>query len=81
MRNKIDDLRNHLFSQLERLGDESLDAESLQREISRGKAISDVANSVIGSAKVEVEYLRTTGQTKGTDFMPHDGVKRVKGDL
>lgn len=81
MKTKITDLREHLFAQLERLGDETLDEEALQREISRGKAISDVANSVIGSAKVEVEYLKTTGQTRGTDFMPHDGVKRIKGEL
>lgn len=81
MKNRIDDLRNHLFAQLERLGDESLSEEALQREIRRGKAISEVANSVIGSAKVEVEYLNATGQTKGTDFMPHDGVRRIKGEL
>ncbi|MDI5890645.1 hypothetical protein [Halomonas rhizosphaerae] len=80
MKNKIEDLRNHLFAELERLGDESLQGEELQAEISRARAISDVAGTVIGSAKVEVEYLKATKQTKGTDFLPHDGTKRLGGE-
>ncbi len=81
MKTKITDLREHLFAQLERLGNEDLDAEGIKREVERGKAIQGVASTIIDSARVEVDYLRTTGQTQGTDFLPHDGVKRIKGDV
>lgn len=80
MKNKVEDLRNHLFAQIERLGDESLKGEALEREISRAKAINGVAAQLIDSARVEVDYLKATHQTKGTDFLPHDGVKRIGGD-
>ncbi len=43
MKNTLTDLNNHLFAQLERLGDEDLDGEKLQQEINRAKAISDIA--------------------------------------
>ncbi len=81
MKTKITDLREHLFAQLERLGDESLDADGIKREVDRGKAIQGVAGTIIDSARVEVDYLRTTGQDRGTDFLPHDGVKRIKGEV
>jgi len=80
LKTKITDLREHLFAQLERLGDETLDQDGIKREVERGKAIQGVAGTIIDSARVEVDYLRTTGQQRGTDFMPHDGVKRLGGD-
>ena len=80
MKNKIDDLRNHLFAQLERLGDEELEGEALDAEISRARAMSSVAGSITDTARVEVDYLKVTKQTKGTDFLPHDGVKRLGGE-
>ncbi|GAA0585680.1 hypothetical protein ACFQH5_20520 [Halomonas salifodinae] len=80
MKTKITDLREHLFAQLERLGDESLDEDGIKREVERGKAIQGVAGAIIDSARVEVDYLRNTGQSKGTDFLPHDGIKRIQGD-
>lgn len=70
MKNKIEDLRNHLFAELERLGDEDLKGEALAAEIQRAKAISGVAGSVIESAKVEVEFLRAIEAESGTGFIP-----------
>lgn len=40
MKNKLSDLNDHLFTQLERLTNEDLNPEQLQMEIERGKAIS-----------------------------------------
>lgn len=44
------DLNDHLFAQLERLGDESLDAEGVEVEIKRSKAMSSVAQQIIANA-------------------------------
>jgi hypothetical protein len=63
MQNKIDDLRNHLFATLEALRDKEA-----PMDIERAKAISNVANSIIETAKVEVKYLEAVGG-HGTGFM------------
>ena len=65
MKNKIEDLRNHLFATLEALQDEDA-----PMDIDRAKAIASVANVVVESAKTEVKYLEVTGQTQGTGFIP-----------
>lgn len=63
MKNKIEDLRNHLFAALEGLADEEKPL-----DLERAKAIATVAQTIINSAKVEVEYLEITGQG-GSGFM------------
>lgn len=55
MKNGLVDLNNHLFAQLERLGDESLSDEVLADEIKRGKAISDLGKVVVENAKLALE--------------------------
>lgn len=50
MKNTLGDLNNHLFAQLERLGEEELRGENLQDEIHRTKAITDVATKIIDNA-------------------------------
>lgn len=62
-RNKIEDLRNHLFATLEGLADSSMD-------IDRAKAISDVAQVIVNSAKIEVDFIKATGRSEGTGFIP-----------
>lgn len=65
MKNKIEDLRNHLFATLEALQDEDK-----PMDIERAKAIAQVSQQVIESAKVEVKYLETVGGTTGSGFIP-----------
>ena len=55
MKNKIIDLNDHLFEQLERLNDESLSSEELEREIQRGKAITDVAKTIIANGALALQ--------------------------
>lgn len=67
MRNKITDLNNHLFAQLERLGDEDLDHDELKIEIDRSKAMVGIAGQLVESAKVSVEAMSLL-QKSGADI-------------
>jgi hypothetical protein len=49
VKNILGDLNNHLFAQLERLGEEDLKGEKLQEEINRAKAITNIATQVIAN--------------------------------
>ena len=54
-RNKMTDLNNHLFEQLERLNDEEITGDDLKTEIQRAKAISSVSHAIIANAQVMLE--------------------------
>jgi hypothetical protein len=64
VKNKIEDLRNHLFEALEALKDKEN-----PMEIARAKAIADVATVIVNSAKVEVDFIKATG-SDGSGFIP-----------
>ena len=63
MKNKISDLRNHLFETLEALKDDEK-----PMDLARAKAISEVAQTIINSAKVEIEFMEVSGEAESTDF-------------
>lgn len=52
MKNKLSDLNDHLFAQLERLSDEELTAEALAHEVSRTDALIKVSEQIIGTASL-----------------------------
>lgn len=60
MKNKISDLRDHMFAALERLGNENLSEEELKAEIARCQTISEVGKVIVESAKTEVMYAKLT---------------------
>lgn len=62
-KNKIDDLRNHLFDTMERL----LDPDD-PMDIDRAEAVGKVAQVIVNSAKVEVDFMKHTGHG-GSSFM------------
>jgi hypothetical protein len=71
MKNTLGDLNNHLFAQLERLGEEDLKGEALQEEISRAKAITDVAAKIVSNASVVLEAKKLASyEFRDSDKLP-----------
>lgn len=66
MKNKIEDLRNHLFAALESLADKDN-----PMDLDRAKAICQVSQVIINSAKVEVDFINKVGGV-GTNFIPQE---------
>jgi len=62
-KNKINDLRNHLFETIEALKDPDK-----PMDLARAKAISDVAQTIINSAKVEVDLVKAVSGKPGSSF-------------
>lgn len=75
MKNKMTDLRNHLFETLEALKDKDQ-----PMDIARAKAISDVAQVLINSAKVEIEFLEAIDSTESTEFFGSAERVTINGD-
>lgn len=64
----ISDLRKHLFETLDALKDKSA-----PMDVERARAISEVAQTIINSAKVEVDFMRVRGDRRGgTGFVPEE---------
>ncbi|WP_387693029.1 hypothetical protein [Photorhabdus sp. RM71S] len=61
MKNTLEDLNNHLFSQLERLSDEELSGEKLDSEIRRAKAVSNTAAQIIHNGKLALDVQKALG--------------------
>lgn len=54
-KNKIEDLKNHLFAQLERLNDEAVSPEEMKNEIDKAKAIESMAKQIIDIEKLAID--------------------------
>lgn len=65
-RMSMDDLRDHLDHLMKRLRDDSDTA----LDLDRAKLLIEAGQTVINSAKVEVDFMRVTGQMSGTGFIP-----------
>lgn len=60
----IQDLRGHLFATLDGLRDKEN-----PMDIDRAKAVAEIAQTLINSAKVEVDLMRVAGTAVGTGFI------------
>ena len=63
MKNKLIDLNNHLFAQLERLSDESTDGDKLKEEIERTKAVVMVGRAITDSARLALDAQKALGDS------------------
>lgn len=58
MKNKLSDLNDHLFAQIERLAEEDLTALQIDTEIKRGNAIVAVADQILRHASLQVQAAK-----------------------
>lgn len=61
----ITDVRSALFDTLR-----ALQNKTDPMDLDRARAVCDVARELTSTAKVEIDYLRATGQTVGSGFIP-----------
>lgn len=71
-RNKLIDLNNHLFEQIERLNDEELSGDELQKEIERSNSMASVAKVIVDNAALifEVQNYRDALGKKNVPDVP-----------
>jgi uncharacterized damage-inducible protein DinB len=69
MGKKIEDLRDTLFETIELLKTNKI-------EVDKAKAIQSIAQTIVNSAQVEVDYLSQINATAGTGFI--DAPKQLK---
>lgn len=55
MKNRLIDLNNHLFSQMERLSEEKLTAEQIEQEVKRSEAIVAVSEQIIRNSDISLK--------------------------
>lgn len=55
MQNKLSDLNNYLFGEMERLDDDEIMSKDPQGEIERAKAMTGVASQIVQNAKVVLD--------------------------
>lgn len=74
IQNKLTDLNNHLFAMLERLSDDEImnEKDSLEREVIRSKAITEVGKVVISNAQLVLDA------TKHADEYGYNKIAREK---
>jgi hypothetical protein len=59
--NHVSTVRKHLLDQMKALRGAS-SPEEIERELGRSKGVSELAQAVVNVAKVQVDYLKVTGQ-------------------
>lgn len=63
MKNKIEDLRNHMFAQIEELNEMSEKTPEEQKAIlAKAKAVASLGTVIVNSVKTEVDFYRAGGK-------------------
>lgn len=76
MKNTLTDLNNYLFESIERLNDDELTDEQLEREIKRSEAVQKVAKTIIENGSLALQakkHLDEYGQGEKVE-LPMIGV-------
>lgn len=85
MENKLTDLNNILFEQIERLNDDDLHGDALKQQIKRSQAIESVAGMIIANAntvlkaeKMKMDYaLNDRDPNQIPEMLRIEGRKKI----
>lgn len=85
MENKLTDLNNILFEQIERLNDDDLHGDALKQQIKRSRAIESVAGMIIANAntvlkaeKMKMDYaLNDRDPNQVPEMLRIEGRKKI----
>ena len=55
MKNTLSDLNNYLFESIERLNDDALDMDGLEKEIKRSEAVQKIAKTIIDNGTLALQ--------------------------
>lgn len=69
-KNKLTDLNDHLFAQMERLSDESLSDEDIDKEVKRAGALVSVADKITSNADLQLKAAKLFAE-HGQTVLPH----------
>jgi hypothetical protein len=70
MKNRLSDLNDHLFAQIERLSEEGLTPEQIEQEAKRGAAIVAVADQIVRNASLQLQAAKIAFDG-GADPVPY----------
>ena len=70
MKNKLSDLNNHLFEELERLNNENLKGEELQEERERAKSMATIAQTIINNGELALKARKHFDEYGNTEHIP-----------
>jgi hypothetical protein len=68
MKNKLPDLNNHLFAQLERLTEEGLSTERIEEEVKRAGAVVSLSDQIVSGMKLHLDAAKLVA-VQGDRFM------------
>ena len=57
-KNTLNDLNDHLFAQLEKLMDDEVSPEQIEREIARSKAVTAVAETIVRNGELAFKVMQ-----------------------
>ncbi len=69
-KNKLGDLKDHLFAQLERLADDDLTPEQIEAEVKRTDAIVSLSDQIVGTADLQLKAAKLFAE-HGAGVLPH----------
>jgi hypothetical protein len=69
VKNKLSDLNNHLFAQLERLSEEGMSAEQIDAEVKRADAIVGISEQIVKNADLHLRAANVIAN-HGDRFRP-----------
>lgn len=80
MKRDVNELRNHLFAQIERLSAAKLSEVQLKKEVARARPLIGLSRVVIDCAKAEVMFVKAsqeTGKNGNGFFHAKEPVKKL----